>query len=78
MKMTRHEAIEKLQESGCSLSIVFVNALEVLGLLKFEEEKSMGEIIKDARMTAICYPDDNCQYEFIKYLNEHGYIIVKK
>lgn len=77
IKMTRKEAIQK----ACSVTsnvnrYDIVNILEALGLIKFDEEKSLSRIIHEARMqTESAY--SNCQ-PFMDYINEYGYKIVKK
>lgn len=80
-QMTREEAIEKLRPIfGSSVNANgknWIQALEALGLLKFEkEEKRLSEIIHRARLeTDSSY--SNCK-PFVDYLDEYGYKIVRK
>ena len=78
IKMTRKEAIEKLQDNDVyrgAYANQFVAALEALGLIKFDEklilDETMDEAITKARHCAM-----NSQ-KFIDCLNEYGYKIVK-
>lgn len=76
-KMTRDEAICKLKnvknDSGhlTFSAAALVDGLEALGLIKFEEKKSMEDVVTTARMVG---PYE----EFIAELDKHGYKIVSK
>jgi hypothetical protein len=80
-KMTREEALKKVNavvsKSHPEKVNDIVQALEALGLIKFDEpEKSLTDAICGARYNTMGSSID--QSSFIKYLNAHGYEIVKK
>lgn len=74
VKMTRKEAIEKLQNNWMYKGIYadqFVAALEALELIKFDEEKSISAF--DVLNGYTCYTS-----AILESLDKHGYKIVKK
>lgn len=76
-KMTREEAVKKLECRLSTSSREFVSALEALDLIKFDEPKStMPEAIQMARM--VTNGSASNQDDFISVLNKYGYGIVKK
>lgn len=70
-KMTRQEAYDKTRGS---LGKEIVDALEVLGLLKFEEEKKYIELLNAVRDGLM---NSAGTKEFIDKLEKRGYKIVK-
>lgn len=66
-KMTREEANRIMNKAGS-----VADGLEALGLIKFEEKKSMEDVVTKARMVCPKYE------EFIAELDKHGYKIVPK
>lgn len=81
-KMTRQDAIEKIEGLGQGLShkgsCSIVNALEALGLLKFEEEKKENTIYEIIRKARNIYSNDVIgNNKFMQELYDNGYRIVK-
>ena len=72
-KMTRDEADNIARAKGCSVALI--DLLAGLGLLKFEEKKSMKDAVIEARQKYSLYTNYE---EFINHLELNGYKIVPK
>lgn len=75
-KMTREEAIKKLECRLSTSSREFISALEALGLIKFDEtakfDRDMLDTIDKCRVMFADHSD------FVRELAQCGYEIVKK
>lgn len=78
-KMTRGEAINNLVDIASSINrVALVDALEALGLIKFDEPKqtvTIHEVINLARTTTLGTNSD--QVDFMRVMELQGYKVVK-
>ena len=75
--MTRKEAIRKIKNIGRGIDSTaeFLDKLEALGIINFEEEKlTPVDIIR----TYLQYPEQEQAQQIIDALREAGYMIVPK
>ena len=72
-QMTRAEAVEKIKDHKYNPQ--FLDMLEALGLIKFEEEKTVDDLETVLRECRGTYHKND---EFIKALEKRGYEIVKR
>lgn len=73
-KMTRKEAVQIAYNCSVANASPLVDTLEALGLLKFEEEKLIEQVVMNARFNT----SSNDSAKFISLLSKAGYKIVKK